>query len=320
MPIFDSIEKAVTVGGKSIPIDGVLSIGEHGDYPTNELGQKLHPRRRFFTEITDAFAKYGRVVPVFNDKHLGPQWKDAKWMYDRALKMKVPFMAGSSLPVGFRSHRIEVPMDSEIESAIGIGYDGLDIYGFHALDCYQSFVERRRNAEKGVKSVQFLQGLAVWKAVDDGVVAKDMLAAAYAIVRKPDAKGMRTDEDAALFLFEYTDGFRGAQFMLNTVNRTAVAVKIKGEKLLLATSFEERAEPRFPHFAYLLKAIETMIHTGRPAYPVERTLLAGGILDRALISRNREGKKLDTPELAIAYRPVEYPYAPQPDLLAIPEK
>jgi len=319
-PIFDSIEKAVTVGGKSIPIDGVLSIGEHGDYPTNELGQKLHPRRRFFTEITDAFAKYGRVVPVFNDKHLGPQWKDAKWMYDRALKLKVPFMAGSSLPVGFRSHRIEVPMDSEIESAIGIGYDGLDIYGFHALDCYQSFVERRRNAEKGVKSVQFLQGLAVWKAVDDGVVAKDMLAAAYAIVRKPDAKGMRTDEDAALFLFEYTDGFRGAQFMLNTVNRTAVAVKIKGEKLLLATSFEERAEPRFPHFAYLLKAIETMIHTGRPAYPVERTLLAGGILDRALISRNREGKKLDTPELAIAYRPVEYPYAPQPDLLAIPGK
>src|SRR5262245_30198000 len=37
--IYDTMEGALTLGGKELAVDGVLCIGEHGKYPSNERGQ-----------------------------------------------------------------------------------------------------------------------------------------------------------------------------------------------------------------------------------------------------------------------------------------
>src|SRR5262245_47158001 len=71
----DNIPDALMLGTNSLAVDGVLCIVEHGKYPTNEKGQILYPRRRFFEAVTDVFAKTKKSVPVFIDKHLAAEWK-----------------------------------------------------------------------------------------------------------------------------------------------------------------------------------------------------------------------------------------------------
>ncbi len=315
IPVFDTIEGAVTVGTNGIPIDGVLSIGEHGDYPRNELKQDLYPRRRFFQEITDTFQKHDKVVPVFNDKHLGPRWEDALWMYERAQELRVPFMAGSSLVVGYRNPDLIVPLNCDMESAVAIGYAELDRYGIHTLEFLQCMVEKRRGGEVGAKSVQCLAADEIWKAVDAGLVNQEVLNAVADVSKKIPGADLRASRDSdAMFLIEYNDGFRAAVLMLSGFAQSISAgIKLRGQPPVAAQA-EERTVPRYPHFGFLLHAIDRMIHSGKPTYPVERTLLTTGILDRALTSRSLNGKRLNTPELAIAYQPNDYPHAPNPPL------
>src|SRR5204863_2044904 len=97
-----TIDEALTLGGDNLAVEGVLCIGEHGQYEKNEKGQTLYPRRKFFEEVTKTFARVKKSVPFFNDKHLGPVWDDAKWMYDRAREMMIPFLAGSTIPLTWR--------------------------------------------------------------------------------------------------------------------------------------------------------------------------------------------------------------------------
>ena len=106
--IYDSVAKALTLGGDKLAVDGVLLICEHGDYPRSETGSIQHPKRRLFGEIVKVFETSGRVVPVFSDKHLEDDWQDIAWFYGEAQRLKIPLMAGSSLPTLWRYPEADV--------------------------------------------------------------------------------------------------------------------------------------------------------------------------------------------------------------------
>jgi hypothetical protein len=319
--IYDSIEAALTVGGTMLGVDGVLCVAEHGKYPTNDRGQIQYPRRKFFEGVIDVFAKYKKSVPVFNDKHLAAAWQDAKWMYDKAKEHFVPFLAGSSVPLTWRRPVLKLAKDCELAEAVMVGYGPFEGYGFHALEGLQCMVERRKGGETGVKAVQCLQGEDVWKSLDQGKWTAQLLHAALAMVPAHAQGDYRTmtarDKEAGVFLIEYRDGFKAAVAMLNgwlyegDGGAFCFATRQLDEKPVACQFYLQQPDP-FAHFSYLVRAIDSMIQTGHPVYPVERTLLTTGILDAAMISRSDKNRRVETPYLDIAYKPVDWPFATDP--------
>src|SRR5450759_5777489 len=64
MKIYPTIAEALAAGGSKLAVDGVVLVGEHGNYPRNEKGQTRYPRYEFFEEIVKVFRATGRSVPV----------------------------------------------------------------------------------------------------------------------------------------------------------------------------------------------------------------------------------------------------------------
>ncbi len=310
VPIRKSVGEAVSTGrdkdGKPTIVDGVLLVAEHGKYPASDTGQTVFPKRRLFGEIVAEFERAGRVVPVFSDKHLADNWTDAKWIYDTAKEHNIPMMAGSSLPVLWRYPPTDVPRGAKLKQIVAVSYHTLDAYGFHAVEMVQSLVERRAGGETGVARVRCLTGSAVWEAETEGVYDRKLLDAALSRLKvRPIPAGKRVEDLAkapVLFVIDYNDGLRACIFTLNgaVIEWASAWSNLEGE--IDSTVFWTQEVRPFNHFTYLLMGIERMMHTGKPTWPVERTLLTSGILSAALISKRDGGKLLKTPWLNVSYQ------------------
>jgi hypothetical protein len=300
VPIFRTVQEALTLGGERLAVDGVLLIGEHGAYPMNDKEQTLYPRFEMFLKITDVFRQSGRSVPVFNDKHLSWSWRQAKRMVEISRELRFPMLAGSSAPVAWRVPAVDTPFAAPQKYAVAISYSGLDIYGFHVLEALQVMVERRKGGETGVRSVQCLENQDCWTFIEQNGWLKRLFEEA---LRRSDTRKSgdprQLVKNPAVFLIDYNDGLKAAAFLLTgLVEDFTVAVDVEGRSAPVSTLMKLQEGRPHHHFGCLVKNIEKMFETGQPPYPVERTMLTSGILDFALESRLRGYRKLDTPELA----------------------
>ncbi len=306
-----NIELAKTIpealGGKNgLDVDAVLLIIEHGDYPVNDRGQVLYPRYEFFEQIVDVFKKAGRSVPIFVDKHLSYDHRLAAKMVATAREMKFGLMAGSSLPVTWRRPEIEPPLGTKFEEAVvcfGFDRGTVEIYLFHALEVLQCMLERRAGGETGVKSVQFLQGDAVWKAGDEGRWSWRLLDAALSRCPSHNTGPVRENVlQPQAVLVEYLDGTRGA--VVNLIEQTsefAMGARVADRTEPVSSCFYLPAPPGARFFDPLTYNIEKFFASGVAPYPVERTLLTSTMTDLAMQSLKEGSKVVTNPALGVKY-------------------
>lgn len=316
IPILSTISEALTLGGKDLAVDAVLSIGEHGKYPTNEKGQVEYPRKRFFDEITAVFEKAGRGAPVFNDKHLSYRWDWARAMYDTAKRLRFPLMAGSSVPLAERRPPLEQPNGVPIEEALSIHGGNFEGYDFHGLEILQSIIESRKGGESGVARLQFLEGDALWNAAQEGRWSTALADAAMAAELGAGAKPIRELVKQEPFnaqpihgiLIEHVDGLRSTMLRVGSSGiRWNLAFRAKGDSTPRATRFYVGPWQNRCLFKALAHAIQVFFREQKAPYPVERTLLTTGVLAAAVDSRFEGSREEDTPELAkLAYQPVDF--------------
>lgn len=304
------------MGTGKLAVDGVVIIGEHGQYPKNEMGQVLYPRYKFFKEVVKVFEASGRSVPVFNDKHLSTDWRECVEMVEDSKRLKFPFHAGSSLPVTRRLPAVEMPYGAPLAESLAICYGGMDSYDFHGLEVAQCMSERRQGGEVGISRVLALRGNAMWEQATKREETQKLVVAALARSHNLPVKegyltealsfdwARKTFPEGWGYFIEHRDGFRTTLLMLPPIRDMTYAGlnRQTGEitSCLMYLPMPGSGSTTADFFNPLVHYTEKMILAHRAPYPIERTLLTSGMTMAGVESLFR-GAAVETPQMAVKY-------------------
>ncbi|MBK9166155.1 MAG: hypothetical protein IPM24_01685 [Bryobacterales bacterium] len=300
IPLMASARDAVMAPG----VQGVALIGEHGDYPENQKGQKLYPRHELMRQIVQVYRDTGRALPMFVDKHFSTDWKQARQMFDWSRELGFPLIAGTSLTLTWRRPALELDLDAPVRRAVGYFYGGKESYGYHGLEVYQCMVERRRGEETGIEWVQCVEGDEVWRWTTANPWAGELLQEA---MRHDDTLSRGRVEDTVkqplLFLLGYRSGLQGVLYLLNGHTQQAgFAAEIEGQADRAVCCFRTQWGRPWSHGNGLNYWVERTIVERKEFYPPERTLLVTGALEALMDSSFLGGRRVSTPHLDIRYR------------------
>ncbi len=89
--------------------------------------------------------------------------------------------------------------------------------------------------------------------------------------------------------------------MNGLVDDFTFAARLKGQAEPLSTLFYLPPNPNVVYSAELMSKAEEMFLTGKPPYPIERTLLTTGLVAACVRSLATGQDRAETPHLAIRY-------------------
>jgi hypothetical protein len=316
---FPSIAEALTLGGSELAVDGVVIIGEHGEYPKNEKGQTLYPRYEWFKEVVKVFEDSKRSVPVFNDKHLSTTWERCTEMVNDSKRLGFPFLAGSSLPVTWRLPGIDMPSGAPLKESVCVCYGGVDSYDFHGLETAQCMSERRKGGEVGIRSVHALRGEPMWEflAGSDRKTTSRLFASALTRSHTLPVKEGYVEDPISVdwarrvlpetlgYFIEHRDGFRTAMFLTNIQDFNYAGLRSDTDEIISCQMYlpmPGHSATTADFFHPLVRHIETMVLENRSPYPVERTLLTSGMTLAAVDSIHNGYAAVQTPEMQVVYQ------------------
>jgi hypothetical protein len=233
------------------------------------------------------------VVPFFNDKYLAYDAADARAIYDRVRAMRIPFLCGSTLPWTWRRPALDLPPWPEFAELVAVSCGDLEEHAYHAIELLQSMAERRKGGETGVAQVRYAEGNEVWS------ISPEMRESALA--RRVNPPPADTGQKPEAFLIRYVDGLQASVLNLNSRTRDyLLSARLKGSAAIASTCFYIGLYTH-AHWGFLVQAFENLVLTRREPFPIERTLVANGIMLAGLESRAKGGAWVDTPDLHIAY-------------------
>jgi len=112
------------------------------------------------------------------------------------------------------------------------------------------------------------------------------------------------------YVYEHTDGVKCTMLLMNgLIQDFNFAARLEGRSDPFSVQMYLPMPPARTtlanFFSPLVNNVEKMYLTGKPTYPLERTLLTTGLTAAGVESLHRKEVRYDTPHLAIHYQPTK---------------
>ena len=206
----------------------------------------------------------------------------------------------------------------------------MDSYDFHGLETLQCMLERRKGGETGVTWLQAYRGDKFWEALRDGVWSKRLFDAALCRSHTLTPARPGFNDIFPSFGRYAAVGERSGRLSLSACRRAAGTMILMSGLIRdfnFAATLDGRAS-RFPRrcicpmpdgrttlanfFSPLVNNMEQMFLTGKPPYPLERTLLTTGLTAAGVDSLLRGADAIQDASSCDSYQPTLNPHFGEP--------